>query len=100
MALANVLRERANIGHEPQVGDVLVNRRTYTGRAGLCSNSLNALAIATYERKLDTLAGELDGSRATDPASGPGEQDKGHAADSTCANSSMSDLALSGVYDA
>src|ERR1700686_4972882 len=84
MAFANVLRERANVGHERQVGDVLMNRRTSTGRPGFLGDGLDALAIAPHEGNLDTISRELDRRCVADSASGPGEQDEGHAMDSTC----------------
>ena len=83
VAPAHLLGERAHLGHQHQVGDVLVDRRAAAGRAGLHRDRLHALGVATDERELGAVAGELDRGGAADAAGGAGEQDERHGLDST-----------------
>ena len=73
VALANLLRERANVGHQHQVGDVLVDRRAPAGRPGLPRDGCNALGVAADEGHLGAFFGELDRSGLADAARGAGE---------------------------
>ena len=78
VALARLHRERPHLGHQHQVGDVLVDRRAAAVRPRLPRELPHALGIATHERDLDAVARELDRGGAADTARGSGEQDECH----------------------
>jgi hypothetical protein len=94
LAPAHLLGQRPHLGHQHQVGDVLMDRRTAAGRPGFQGDSLDALGVATGERNLGALPGKLDRGGASDAASGTSQQHERHVADSTCtrAHRSRSDL--------
>jgi len=72
VACAHLLREGSNVHHERQVSDVLVHRRTAPGCSRFARHRLDPLRLATHERNLRALVGELDSSGSTDATSGTG----------------------------
>ena len=81
VARAHLLGERTNLGHQHQVGDVLVDGRATAARPGFPSEGLDTLGVAAYEGDLDAAAGNLDRGRATDTTSSSGEKDECQGAD-------------------
>ena len=78
VALAQLAGQRAHLGHQRQVGDVLVDRRRRRAASRLARDCRDALRLAADERELGARAGELDRGGLADPARGSGEHDERH----------------------
>ena len=71
VAVANLLREPADIGHQHQIGDVLMDGRSSDRRPGLLRDGSDALALATHNRHLCSLPSKVDRGGAADPRVAP-----------------------------
>ena len=83
VALADLVGQRPDVGHQRQVGHVPLDAPTATGRRGFFSDQPDALRIASHECDLGSSPREFDRSGPSDAASGPGEHDNGHTPDLT-----------------
>ncbi len=83
VALADLVGQHPNVGHQRQVGHVPADPAAATGRRGFLSDRLDALGIASHDGDVGSSPGEFDRSGSPDAASRPGEHDDGHTADLT-----------------
>ena len=87
VAALDLLGQGAHLGHQRQIGDVLVDGSAAAERLRLLRDRLHTLGLASDERELHPLARELQRGGAPDPACSSGEHDERHGPDSTATTS-------------
>jgi hypothetical protein len=70
---------RSDVGHQHQVGDVLVNWSASARRPGFCGDELHPPGLSADERDLDALRRDLDRGGLADAAGRARQEDQSHA---------------------
>jgi hypothetical protein len=83
IARTDLVGQPAHLGHQREIGDVLVHRGSCAGPPELIGDGLHTPGLAAHERHLGAVLRQLDRGRAADAAGRAGEQDECHLRDST-----------------